>query len=381
MTSPTIPTLPKPPAPASTLPAADLLSERDDRSSFANLERENLFDLLRFIAATMVIYSHSFPLLGLQKDPLAAAGGVPLGTLGVSLFFVLSGFLICRSWLNKPSITAYSAARCLRIFPALVFSLLLCVFVVGPLGTAQPLPQYFKSAQTYDFLNNLFLFPIRYDLPGVFLNNPLKAVNGSLWSLPVEFMMYGVILGLGLTKILNRRALLLTVTGALAICDLLWFSQPQFASRVELTVLVGPSINMALFFLIGSCFYSYRTEIRRDWRLAAAAALLWFLSFGTPNLRLVEYLTLPYLFFFIASLPAVSLRHFARYGDFSYGLYVFAFPVQQCFVHFLTHQKLTVLSLFGFSFVVTLLLSMISWHFIESPALRLKKTLLQRIAR
>jgi peptidoglycan/LPS O-acetylase OafA/YrhL len=341
--------------------------------TFAGLERNNLFDLLRFAAAGMVIFSHSYPMTGLQHDPLAAASGLNCGTLGVSLFFVLSGFLITRSWLNNPSITAYASARCLRIFPGLGFSLLVTAFLIGPLCTTLSLAAYIKNPQTIDFLNNLFLFPIRYQLPGVFEHNPISgAVNGSLWSLPVEFMMYGVVLSLGLLRGLGRKAVLLPLTVGLVGLDYILFSKPEFAQRVELTVLVGPSINMAAYFLIGGCYYLVRDRIPRDWRLAAGALLVWSLSFQSPLMRFIGYVALPYVFFYLASLPLPSLRKFAKFGDFSYGLYVFGFPVQQAIVHFLGPAQ-SVNRFFLLAFSVSLLLSVISWHLVESPALKLKR--------
>lgn len=360
---------------ASTLAPEDSKVGTLDSSGLANfngIEQANLFDLLRFIAATMVIFSHSFALLGLAKDPLAAAGGMPMGTLGVSLFFALSGFLVSRSWLLNPSTSVFIASRFLRIFPGLLFSTLVTVFAIGPLVTTEPLNKYFASAQTIDYLNNAILFPIRYNLPGVFATNPLSgAVNGSLWSLPVEVLMYATVMILGLTRILKARYLLLIFTIACAALEVFVFSKPQWAGKVELTVLVGPSVKMAMFFLCGACFYSFRGSIPRDWRIACVAALTWYLSFNNPFLTSVDYLTLPYVFFFVASLPLSGLRSFARPGDFSYGLYLFAFPVQQTLVYF-WRPHLSVATLFSCAFVVTLLLSVISWHLVESPSLRLK---------
>lgn len=341
-------------------------------ANFSGIEQHNLFDLLRFGAATLVIFSHSYALLGLPKDPLASAGGMPLGTLGVAMFFALSGFLVSRSWLLNPSTAVFLASRFLRIFPGLLFSTLLTAFAIGPLVTTEPLNKYFASAQTIDYLNNVLLFPIRYNLPGVFASNPMSgAVNGSLWSLPVEVLMYATVLILGLTRVLKARYLLLTFTIACAMLEMFVFSKPHWSGKVELTVLVGPSMRMAMFFLCGASFYSFRANIPRDWRIACVAGLTWYLSFNNPVLASVDYLALPYVFFYLASLPLSRLRNFAKPGDFSYGLYLFAFPVQQTLVHF-WRPHLSVATLFTSAFVVTLLLSVISWHLVESPALRLK---------
>ena len=295
-----------------------------------------------------------------------------MGTLGVSLFFMLSGFLVSRSWLMNPSAEVFVVSRFLRIAPGLLFSTLLTTFLIGPAVTSQSLDKYFANTQTYEFLNNIFLFPIHYNLPGVFANNPLQgAVNGSLWSLPVEVLMYATVIILGLTRVLKSRYLLLSFTVACALLEVFVLSKPQFSQRVELTVLVGPAAKMAVFFLCGACFHAFRANIKRDWRMACVAGLLWFFSFNSPFLTATGYLALPYLFFFLATLYVPTLRNFAKFGDFSYGLYVFAFPVQQSLIHFLG-PHLSVATLFSCSFVVTLLFSVISWHLVESPALRLK---------
>ena len=376
------------PPPAPTAVSSSAYRQKADGASlsldksgcFTALERNNIFDLLRFIAATLVIYAHSFPMLGAGHDPLDTVSGINFGSLGVSLFFVLSGFLITRSWLSNPKIGSYMGARCLRIFPALIFSLLFTVFAIGAPVTSVTLPKYFTSPVTLEFLSNVFLFPIHYPLPGVFTSNPLPgAVNGSLWSLPVEFMMYGVVLALGLLGILQRKFLLLAATIACLLLDIFALSTPAFASRVELTVLVGPSFNMALYFLLGGCFFLFRQEIPKNWRCALVAALSWYLSFKTPYLRTVSYLALPYLFFYLAALPLPALRKFAKYGDFSYGLYVFAFPVQQLLVHLQPH-KLSVSELFAQAFTITLLLAVTSWHLVESPCLKLKRHLRPKLS-
>lgn len=346
--------------------------------SFAGLERANLFDVLRFLAATIVIYSHCFPLSGRGDDLFASVSGLTAGTFGVSLFFVLSGFLITRSYLNTSSIVSYTQARCLRILPGLAFSLIVTAFVIGPLCTSFELRQYLSSPLTFDFLANVFLFPIHYQLPGVFVGNPLSgAVNGSLWSLPVEFLMYGAVLVLGVLGILRSPLLVVCVTMVVVALDCVFFSRPQFAHRVELTVLVGPAVNMAVYFLLGGCFYLYREKIPRDWRLAVSAALIWWFSFKSPQMRMAGYCTLPYLFFYCAALPIKPLRRFARVGDFSYGLYVYAFPVQQAMVQFLGAAQ-PIERLFGASFVVTLLLAVLSWHIVESPAMKLKSKFRRR---
>ena len=152
--------------------------------------RSNNFDLIRLIAAAMVVFAHSFILLEGKHDhePIfAMTGGVTgAGQVGVDIFFVISGFLITKSFQNSISVSDYALKRLLRIFPALVVLLLITVFVFGPLVTSQSMLEYFSTPSTYSYLTNVRLLRLQYELPGVFTDNPYpRAVNGSLWTLEI----------------------------------------------------------------------------------------------------------------------------------------------------------------------------------------------------
>lgn len=158
--------------------------------------QNNNFDLLRFIGAALVLFGHSFVFLG-RPEPLAF-GWLPYGPLGVYMFFTISGFLIVKSWNYDPCWYRFLARRALRIFPALAVCILLTLFVLGPALTTVSLTDYFRNPATYLYLLNVILLPI-YSLPGVFADNTFpNAVNGSLWSLPLEFALYLSVAGVGL---------------------------------------------------------------------------------------------------------------------------------------------------------------------------------------
>ncbi len=154
--------------------------------------RFNLFDLLRLIAATLVIYSHSYPLLGITPPDIVTRI-LPFtngGTLGVWIFFIISGYLNTKSIKNNNAF-AFLINRSLRIFPGLVVALLFSIFVIGPLCTNLPMSDYFINHKTWQYIHqNLFLSP-NYILPGVFDGNRFKSVvNGSIWTLPTEALLY-----------------------------------------------------------------------------------------------------------------------------------------------------------------------------------------------
>lgn len=170
--------------------------------------KKNNFDILRLIAAVMVIYSHSYALCG--KTEL----GPPFyqqsyGGLGVAIFLIISGFLVTLSWSRSENLKVFLKARFLRIFPALIFVIFATTFIMGPLVTSLPVSQYFKNPETYQYLKNITLFDIRYNLPGIFTDNIYKgAVNGSLWSLEYEFTFYLILAFLGISGLLKKNHLL-----------------------------------------------------------------------------------------------------------------------------------------------------------------------------
>jgi peptidoglycan/LPS O-acetylase OafA/YrhL len=162
--------------------------------------RDNNFNLIRIIAASGVLVTHSFALVTGDKmsEPLRAQLGIPLGSLAVDTFFITSGFLVTASLLKRQSLLEFAWARCLRIFPALLAMLCLTVLGVGLFFSTLSSSQYLLDPQTYRYLAraSVLVFGIVDGLPGVFESNPLRgAVNGSLWTMPYEVWMY-MLLGL-----------------------------------------------------------------------------------------------------------------------------------------------------------------------------------------
>jgi peptidoglycan/LPS O-acetylase OafA/YrhL len=159
--------------------------------------RNNL-DALRMIGAFLVIYGHCYALKGMPERHFLS--WLPLGPLGVYIFFTISGYLVVDSWRRDPNLWRFAARRSLRIFPGLAVCVLLSAFVLGPILTPLPLRTYFTHSQVTDYLANIAL-DIHYSLPLVFATNPYPhIVNGSLWSLPVEFAMYVIVALVGAVR-------------------------------------------------------------------------------------------------------------------------------------------------------------------------------------
>ena len=171
------------------------------RLSDVDAGRKNNMDLIRFVAASAVIYAHAFNLQNVN-DPMEGVTGHSTGSIAVGIFFCLSGFLIAKSLCNRPSLLEFLLARCLRILPALIVVNIAVVLVAGAFLTELSPAAYFSNGRTWTFiLWNSSLLKIQYDLPGVFLNSYGGAVNGSLWTLPVEARMYGLVFAAGLVSL------------------------------------------------------------------------------------------------------------------------------------------------------------------------------------
>jgi peptidoglycan/LPS O-acetylase OafA/YrhL len=325
--------------------------------------RDNNFDLLRLLAAWSVLVSHSFALTG-HAEPLHQFG-TTLGNVGVLVFFAVSGLLIRRSWEFDPSPRAFWTKRALRLLPALVTIGLLTAFVLGPLATTLSMGSYFSSVETWVYpLRVSLLYPFGAGLPGVFEDNIYAgAVNGPLWSLPVEVFAYLVLFLLGLAGLLRHRAVVVGV----AVLSLAWA-----AVWVPSTSDAVGAIYVLSAFAVGAAVYSYADRVVLAWPVALALLPVCVLAgLGPEPLRVVVWtLAAVYLsYWFAYGLPHIG-RVVSRTGDASYGVYIWAFPVQQLLV-----QEVDGIGPWGVILLATpivWLLAMASWHLVEHPALRHK---------
>jgi len=338
--------------------------------------RRNNLDFLRFFLACVVIHTHSYRMVGAEYTGIVERlrhldlGGAWLAVDG---FFAISGFLITQSWMRARSPVDYFKRRALRIYPGFIAAILLCMFVVGPLGGAS-LPEYFSNPQTYTFFKPLALGPLG-TLPGVFVNQPWSgAVNESLWTIRFELFCYILLAGLGLCRLLRLRFVMLAmfVLAVAVQCA----QESQWPGRWNLvTPYFGDLwevVRFLVFFLAGSVFYLFRDRIP----FAVLPALL---STSLLAIAFVFHFTAPilpfcgtYLLLYVGFHPRLPFHNFARFGDFSYGMYLDAFPIQQLLVMYvpITRSNPIVLSLVAF--VCTLIAAVLSWHLLEKHFLRMK---------
>ena len=282
--------------------------------------RRNNFDVLRFLAATLVVISHSFPLTGHAKDPLEMMTGsqANLGKVGLAVFFIMSGFLVTKSFQERRTAGAYLSARCLRIFPALFVVVLLTAFLLGPLLTVLPLGEYLRSPGVYAYLRNCSLLHIQYDLPGLFQQNPLKgAVNGVLWTLPYEFSYYLMVLMLGLIGLYGKKGVILSFFCLGLMTAIVMAYHGYKAGRVANHLFLLPC------FLSGMALWVWRDLIALRWTWAVLALLCLCAScwLGVLGQGIASFGA--YLVVFLTFHPKLRLWGFGRFGDFSYGIYIY----------------------------------------------------------
>jgi peptidoglycan/LPS O-acetylase OafA/YrhL len=358
--------------------------------------RHNNFDAVRLVAALSVIFSHSFLIAQGTgaNDPLNLLTGnqCMLGLAGVFVFFAISGYLVTQSFEQTHGPLRYLAKRCLRIFPAYFVVLVLTAFVLGPVVTTLPLADYLHRPEPYWYvIDNAFFSLKLHELPGVmFVDNPVGLeVNGALWSLGFEFGMYLMVLVLGALRLIKLPVCLLLLALGMAfihfdVMGLLaswgsvfsfipgWNLMPGFLRDFSwATGFVGGWGWMLGFFAAGMVVYKLR-----GWRIfnlqfafVAAVGLVIASYYG----QFILYFPLfgCYLALYVALNPKLPVIPAARFGDLSYGLYIYGWPSQQTVI-WLMHGHANWWQVFLLATPLAGLLAFLSWHLIEKRALRLK---------
>jgi peptidoglycan/LPS O-acetylase OafA/YrhL len=339
--------------------------------------RDNNLNLIRLVAAGAVLVSHAFPItLGASADePLELLTGLSLGGHAVAVFFVLSGLLIARSHDRAGSSARFVTARVMRLFPALAVVLVLTVLAGAAVTTLDP-AFYFTSSATLLYVpGNLSLFFLQYALPGVFVNNPMgPAINGSLWTLFYEVVCYIGVFVLGMLGVLRSRGLFtLVFTGIAAafLFSLDWAPASGFAYRADLLA------HLAFPFGLGVLAYVWRDRLPIDGRIALGLWLLPVLANWAGLLLPAIMAALGYSTLWFGFAVKGPLLAYNRIGDYSYGLYIYAFPVQQALAHFV--PGITPAGNILAAFPITLALAALSWFVVERRALRLVDPLATRL--
>lgn len=351
--------------------------------------RNNALNAWRLVLATGVILWHSWLLTGreLTYQPAAQL----LKHAWVDGFFALSGFLITASWLNNPRLRTYFVARGLRILPGLWACLAVTALVIAPLGVAIQGGSFAKllmsSAPIEYVVKNSAVVWAQPGIGGTPNGVPWPhGWDGSLWTLIWEVLCYIAVAVVGVTGLRNRRWL---IPGALAVALLFSALLPPWSIFVEIPAETGQGIDLvtaaqvvgmvvarfAVMFLAGAFLYQFRNAIPANWLLVAAAAIITLASALMPNYRLIGAIPLAYLV--IVSGALIKNRRLNLRTDLSYGMYIYAFPVQQLLVIVAIAtvglEHVNPIELAIVATIATLPLAAMSWFLVEKPALSLKR--------
>lgn len=331
------------------------------------LVHANNFDAIRLVAALLVLVSHQLFFLG-KTQPLVA--GRTLGDLGIFVFFIISGYLVAESWCRDPHFVRFAMRRFLRIWPALAAATVI-IALVGALVTTLSPSEYFHS-DTLRFITHNLQLRIAYDLPGVFTSSPsgaMSAVNGSWWSIPLEMKCYLYLALLGLVG-LRRRWL---VVFALMLV-VIWYIR-TLPGHPKANALHNLRYLCIAFFMTGICarqFMDVLLRFRIAWLCVGVLLFIAAVASGTGDLAL--WVVLAPLVLVAGSLSTPWVRAASRFGDLSYGIYIYAYFVQQLSVRYWPGPQSLVAST-CVSAVIAAALAWCSWHAVEAPALGLKRKL------
>lgn len=343
-----------------------------------DLSRNN-FDFLRFALAALVIFSHSFALLSGSDatEPLhrLTRGQIASGELAVNGFFILSGFLVTHSWVKVPLLLPFFKKRISRIYPGFAVLTILSTLFLIPVACEIPVRSLPPGLLGRQALSMLTLRA--YEPPGAFPGNAVHALNGSLWSIPIEAWCYVGVVVLGLLGLIRGRkgvAVLLAGALALSLVFLIWNLNPGLKFVGAIFGWPRLWVRMLPYFLSGMVFYLYRDRIRYTPRGALIAFVALIAAIFVPHgWAIAGPLAGAYVLFWLGFSPSIRLHEWAKRGDFSYGMYLYAFPLQQLIIHWVrpSHPLL----LFALSLPASVAMGALSWHGVEKWFLkRLRKS-------
>jgi peptidoglycan/LPS O-acetylase OafA/YrhL len=321
----------------------------------------NAFDHIRLVAAGLVLWSHQHALMGLH-EPFVDVLGASFGGLGVYIFFAVSGYLNTESLAQHRSVQVFLFNRALRIYPALA----VCVVFTVVLGffAATDRDAYLSVKLLSYIAKNVTLFSgVKMGVPGVFESNAFpEALNGSLWMLPFEVKMY-VVLALCLAAARYNLALPIIVFAGAGVITMFG------------TAGLLPALPRNNFWVVFSTMFLAGSVVAGAKALAGLPVAIGALAAGALVFAGIDEQILAWqllLTAIVIAIGCITLPKRLRLPlDLSYGLYLYAFPIQQLSATLFTDFWPALV----FSAVITFALALLSALFVERYALRLKNRL------
>lgn len=329
------------------------------------------FDALRLGLSLWVFILHSFVVCW-GPELAAEFAANPLHRITITpvlpMFFIVSGYLVTGSALRTKNTLTFLSFRTLRIAPALIVEVTLSAVVLGPLLTDKSLADYFSDPLFARYFLNI-TGSLHFFLPGLFESNPVSGiVNLNLWTLKPEFYCYLLIALLMFSRLLFNR----TYFSSLAFVVLIAAAAYVIRGKNLQNFLAVVDWKFLIFsFILGCLAYHWNHWIVVSRGRAVAAALIACLAFMHPLLILFGLLAATYLVVYVG-MCRLYPPGFLRNGDYSYGIYLFGFPIQQTLVHFLPSEFTNGFVVLLLGLPLTVALAMLSWGLVEKPTLRLK---------
>ena len=336
--------------------------------------RENNFDLIRLLAAMGVFFAHG--LYFYQSDfPNFFKNNANIGTVSVYIFFMVSGFLIYGSLKRSDQFYDFLVKRIFRIFPGLFFASLFSVFFIGIIASKNTPLEFISSSLTWKtFFNYISAVGFQHNLPGVFEENIIPgAVNGSLWTIKYEFFCYLILLFV--FKVKRFFDLKKSILIGLMICI--------FVIACNLTGSFFKIFDIYNFFLFLFCFFLgslaaiFRFQDQSKLNLLFASLVFLGLSFFMNSKNSLDLIFSFCLLFFCLSVAFCKLS-FHLSMDLSYGVYIYAFPIQQLVTEYCLKNGYSLIFCLSFSMAWTFFMAFLSWRLIEKPSLDFAHEIIKR---
>jgi len=330
-------------------------------------DRGNSFNSVRLLAAVFVSHAVLIAPAGWHGEPLDGRA-YNLGQISVNIFFFLSGMMLSRSFALKPDLSSFILARMLRIFPGLIVCGMVTAWVIGALDTTEGLAAYFADPATLSYPLRVLVQFNRAQLPGVFTRGwEAGTINGPLWTVKFELFAYGAFLLVPLLGLFGskRFAVLLAVGFGtmLAISTITHTFDTSFW---------GSIIRFGFCFTLGIVAFLYRENIKLNWPLAILGVALATILPPWPGGQVLSVIAFAYFAITLGGTSVPWLTRATNRSDISYGLYLYAFPIQQVLIARYGATLGSAIIFTAIAFLIAIFAAYGSWIFIEKPALSIK---------
>lgn len=338
----------------------------------ATQNRPSGFDYMRLVLALGVIVWHADLICYGQDSSYHPYPSFlsPIAMLIVPMFFSLSGYLVAGSFERSKTLVTFLGLRVFRIMPALSVEVVLSALILGPIFTTLTLGEYFSHPLFFKYFLNI-IGEIQYHLPGVFETHPHTEVNGQLWTVPYELICYVALSAIAVFGIYRKANRL---WWALGVCYLLQILNTIYRAKDTVGGATGSTVVMS--FIAGLLLYRYRDRIKWSLPLCVACLAVSLALLSIPNGMRFAPLPIAYVTVYLGLLNPPRNRIMLS-GDYSYGIYLYGFAIQQAAVATSPIFRVWYMNLLV-AIPAAVLVAACSWWLIEKPVMN-RRDVLKRL--